>query len=62
MAVIVTDSTTGIVVEVPEHYLDHPVLGINLVPVEDKPAKTTKKQNLKATTRNNDGRKQASSP
>ena len=45
---IVRNTRTGIIVNVPEHYIGHPVLGKNLVPVTDKvqaaPNKETKKK------------------
>jgi hypothetical protein len=51
MPVIVKDSTTDNVVEVPDHYVGHPILGANLVPVtEEKTAASSKKVSSATTT------------
>lgn len=45
MAITVKDITTGVVVDVPDHYVGDPILGVNLVPVKDEePATTPKKK------------------
>lgn len=48
MAVKVKNSVTGIISEVPNHYVGHPTLGKNLVLVEDKPAVVETKKKITA--------------
>ena len=44
MSITVKNSETGIVSDVPNHYVGHPTLGKNLIPVEDEPVVEAKKK------------------
>lgn len=48
---LVKNTRTGKVADVPDHYVGHPVLGANLVPVEDTPKQAPKTAAKKKTAK-----------